>query len=115
MRIYDELAARMINDLQNGWYVPVKNHDGNWSKQEVPYEVLLKGQCTNVVMRKVWLHKFYQLSPIPRNEKEEWKKFVREVFPERTKRFLVEATRILYTIGNLQEKNTVAADVGKLT
>ena len=68
------------------------------------YQETLKALCTLRVPRMLFLDKYKSLPPIEAFEKEdkdEWKRFVNEIFPNTPPIFRLEAVKIIYTVGVL--------------
>lgn len=105
--IYDELISKFLNDLNNGIIVPKKDKSGNWIREYVPYQEVLKFYCTGTVARNAFLAKYKTLTPIsdfPAEEKTEWKKFVNSIFPDKSPEFRLDAVKIIYCIGILSNQ-----------
>ncbi len=69
-------------------------------------EPAIKTICNCVVPNKIILEEYKKLPPIeqmPEKEKSEMKKYVIEMFPEKTPEQKVEACKIVYTIGTLYD------------
>lgn len=104
MSLYEQLAARLLKDLNRGMLIPKKDDKGNWYQKEIPYHNVLVAYCTGDVSRKCFLSVYERLAPLSSlaaEEKAEWKKFVNEIFPGTPPKFRLEALKIVYTIAVL--------------
>jgi hypothetical protein len=76
-----------------------------WLLQTSPnYQESLKAMCTLRVPRMIFLDKYNSLPPIEafeKADKDEWKKFVNDIFPNTPPKFRLDAVKIIYTVGVL--------------
>lgn len=95
----DSLRNRFLEMLQTGVRYPY-----NGETKYVGYQDILKFMCTASVPRLLWLSDYKKLPPIeafPKEEKDQWRKFVNDEFPGTTPEFRLAAIKIIYTIGVL--------------
>lgn len=91
--------TKLLESLQAGI-----SFTDNGERKEIGYQEILKFYCRAKVPRTLFLDKYKSLPPIeayPVEEKQEWKKFVNEIFAGEPPQFRLEAVKIIYTIGIL--------------
>lgn len=95
----DQLRDKFLDMLQTG-----VRHTFKGETTYLEYQTILKFMCTASVPRLLFLSAYQKLPPIeayPREEKDEWKKFINEIFPGTPPAFRLEAVKIVYTVGVL--------------
>lgn len=95
----EQLRQKLLENLQIG----VK-YTLNGEEIYIGYNTLLKHYCTATVPRTLFLDKYKSVVPIEafsREEKNQWKAFVNEIFHGTTPQFRLEAVKIIHVIGIL--------------
>ena len=93
MTIYENIIQFFLE--RERYYFDISIEKGEW---------YLSFLCESTVAKEVFLNKYTKLPAIeqmPEPQKKEMKQFVIEKFPGRSKEQMIEACKIIYTIGSL--------------